>query len=89
MSSPRPLAAEDESRESAVLTEVLHLHPTNPTLTELVRLMGADPADAFNEVDGWERAIRELCHHGLLRQEGQVVAPTIAAVRFAELFEVP
>jgi len=82
-------AVEDESRECAVLTEVLRLHPTNPTVTELVRLMSPDPSDSFSEVDGWKRAIRELCHHGLLRQEGEVVAPTIAAVRFAELFEVP
>lgn len=88
MSAPRNLAAEDESRECAVLTEVLRLHPTNPTVAELVHLMGTGPSD-FGEVDDWNRAVRDLCNHGLLRQEGEVVAPTIAAVRLAELFEVP
>lgn len=89
MSGPQGLAEEDESRECAVLSEVLRLHPTGLTIAELVRLMGVDPADGFGEGDSWKRAIRELCGCGLLRQEGQVVAPTIAAVRFSELFEVP
>lgn len=89
MSTVRHLADEDESREWAVLTEVLRLHPTNLTIAELARLVGADRSDSFSEVDGWRRAIRELCHYGLLRQEGQTVSPTIAAVRFSELFEAP
>jgi hypothetical protein len=89
MSSRQGLADEDESRECAVLSEVLRLHPTSLTVTELVRLMGVVPAAGFADVDPWKRAIRELCGCGLLRQEGQVIAPTIAAVRFSELFEVP
>jgi hypothetical protein len=89
MIAPRHLADEDEDRESAVLTEVLRLHPTNVTAAELVRLMGTDPAGSFGEVDSWKRAIRELCDYGLLRQEGQVLAPTLTALRFSELFDVP
>lgn len=72
-----------------MLSEVLRLHPTIATFTELVLLMGADSQAPFGEADGWKRAVRELCHHGLLRQEGELIAPTIAAVRFAELFDIP
>lgn len=89
MSARRYLTEEDASKECTVLTEVLRLHPTSLTVAELIRLMEGEPSDGFAEVDGWKRAILELCGHGLLRREGEVVAPTIAAVRFAELFEVP
>jgi len=89
MDASRHLADEDESKECAVLTEVLRLHPTNPTVAELVRLMGTDLSEAFGDVDGWKRAIRELCNYGLLRQEGQVISPTVPAIRFSELVEVP
>ncbi len=88
MSTLRSLAEEDENRECAVLTEVLRLHPTNLTVAELTRLMGADPS-VFTQVDPWERAIGELCQYGLLRRDGQVVAPTIAVIRFSELLETP
>jgi hypothetical protein len=89
VSTARHLADEDESRECAVLTEVLRLHPTNLAVSELVQLMAPAPSDSFGEVDSWKRAIRELCRCGLLRREGETVAPTIAAVRFSELFEAP
>jgi hypothetical protein len=88
MSAPRNLVDEDESRECAVLTEILRLHPTNLTVAELIRLMGADPSD-FHQADSWRRAIGELCQYGLLRRDGQVVVPTIAVIRFSELLEVP
>jgi hypothetical protein len=89
LSGPRHLADADESREAAVLAEVLQLHPTGLTVDELIRLMGTDPSGAFGEVDNCRRAVQGLRRYGLLRLDGEVVAPTIAAVRCSELFDFP
>lgn len=76
--------AEDESLESAVLQQLLDLHPTRLTLTELVRELGGDRAD-FAERDAVERAVRDLSAVGLLHQGEQFVEPTRAALRFSDL----
>jgi hypothetical protein len=78
----------DAIHEHALLLEVVELHPTHLTLRELLRRMGADPAGAFDQVDPWRRAARELWRDGLVRLEGPVVVPTGAALRFYELFEL-
>jgi predicted transcriptional regulator with HTH domain len=80
--------AEDESLESAVLQQLLELHPTRLTLAELVREMGGDSSGGgggFAERDAVERAVRDLSAVGLLHQGEQFVTPTRAALRFSDL----
>lgn len=75
----------DEQRqvEHAVLEEVLALRPDGLTLEELVRKMVIEPSWA--EEDRIRQAVRELCGVGLLCRAGDRIAPTFAAIRFAEL----
>lgn len=78
--------AEDESLESAVLQQLLELHPTRLTLAELVREMSGDSGGGgFAERDAVERAVRDLSAVGLLHQGEQFVEPTRAALRFSDL----
>jgi hypothetical protein len=77
---------EDEGVESAVLRQLLDLHPTHLTLAELVREIGGDRG-GFAERDGIERAVRELAAVGLLHQSDEFVTPTRAALRFSELMD--
>jgi hypothetical protein len=74
-------------REEGVLRNVMELHPTHLTEPGLLRTHGVDPEGDPDEVEPWRRAIRELRQYGLL-QAGDPIAPTIAAVRFAELVEL-
>jgi hypothetical protein len=78
--------AEDETMESAVLRQLLDLHPARLTLEELAReFVGS--GGSFGERDAVERAVRELAGAGLLHRGGDFVAPTRAAVRFSELLD--
>jgi hypothetical protein len=77
--------SEDESVESAVLGQLLDLHPTRLTMPELVRELGGERE--FSERDAVERAVRELTAVGLLHQTEEFVAPTRAALRFSELLD--
>jgi hypothetical protein len=79
-------AADDAAAESAVLQQVLALHPTQVTLSELVRELGGQSA-AFAERDAIERAVRDLAAAGLLHQHERFVLPTRAALRFSELLD--
>lgn len=78
--------AEDESVESAVLRQLLDLHPTRLTLEELLREVSGSRA-GFAEHDAIERAVRDLAAVGLLHQGEEFIAPTRAALRFNELQE--
>lgn len=78
--------AEDESVESAVLRQLLELHPTRLTLAELVRELGGDHGD-FAERDAVERAVRDLAAVGLLHRGDDFVEPTRAALRFSDLLD--
>ena len=78
--------AEDESVESAVLRQLLDLHPIRLTLEELLREVSGGSGD-FAEHDGIERAVRDLAAVGLLHQGEEFVAPTRAALRFNELLD--
>jgi hypothetical protein len=82
----RTTLAEDEKVESAVLQQLLDLHPPWLTLSELQRELGADRGD-FAERDAVERAVRDLVAAGLLHGVGEFVAPTRAAVRFSQLLD--
>jgi hypothetical protein len=77
--------AEDEGVESAVLRQLLDLHPTRLTIAELRREFGGDRG--FAERDAVERAVRELVAVGLLHRGEEFVAPTRAALRFSELLD--
>jgi hypothetical protein len=76
--------AEDETVESAVLSQLLELHPTRLTLAELVRELGGSRG-GFAERDAVERAVRDLSAVGLLHEAGDFVEPTRAALRFSDL----
>lgn len=78
--------AEDEGVESAVLRQLLDLHPTQLTIAELMREVGGDRGD-FAEHDAVERAVRELASVGLLHRGDDFVTPTRAALRFSELID--
>jgi hypothetical protein len=80
-------AEQDDRDQSAVLMQVLFIHPEAITLAELVReVTSASPDPA--ERDGIERAVRDLTGVGLLRLDGALVTPTRAAVKFHELAEI-
>ena len=78
--------AEDEGVESALLRQLLDLHPTRLTLAELMREFGGDGGH-FAERDAVERAVRELAAVGLLHKGPDFVSPTRAALRFSELVD--
>lgn len=79
-------SAADAATEAAVLLRVLDLQPAQVSLAELSRdLHGERPR--FEERDAIERAVRDLIAAGLLRRGGELVLPTRAALRFAELNE--
>ncbi len=78
-----PLAEQDRLLEHAVLTMVLDLHPEHLTVAELVLKLARD-REPYDEMQ-IPQAIRELRASGLLRQSEDVVRPTHAAVRMADL----
>lgn len=78
--------AEDETMESAVLRQLLDLHPTRLTLEELAREVVGN-GGSFGERDAVERAVKELSGAGLLHRGEEFVAPTRAALRFSELLD--
>jgi hypothetical protein len=84
MDENRGPAGDDAATETAVLTQLLFLHPAQVSLEELVRGIAADAED-FGERDAVERAVHELTTAGLLRRVDELVLPTLAALRFDEL----
>lgn len=88
MRSRGPISTEEEdaATESAVLQQLLALHPTALTLGELQRALGGG-AEGFAAADAVERAVRDLVAAGLLHRNESLVLPTRAALRFDELLE--
>jgi hypothetical protein len=80
-------AAEDAAHESVVLQQLLDLHPTQITVSELLREVGGEFAD-FAERDAIERAIRDLVGAGLLHNREDFIVPSRAALRFNELLDL-
>jgi hypothetical protein len=80
-------AAEDAATESAVLQQLLALHPAQLTVVELIREVGGE-SPGFAERDAIERAVRDLIRAGLLHSHGDFVVPTRAALRFNELLSL-
>lgn len=79
-------AAADAATESAVIQQLLDLHPAQLTIAELVRELAGENA-GFAERDAIERAVRDLGAAGLLHQARDLVAPTRAALRLSELLD--
>lgn len=77
---------EDETMESAVLRQLLDLHPTRLTMEELTREV-VGTSSGFSDRDAVERAVRDLAGAGLLHRGAEFVAPTRAALRFSELLD--
>lgn len=84
MDDSRSPAEEDAAIESAVLRQLLALHPVQITLAELAREVIDDP-EQFAQRDAVERAVRELASAGLVHRGNDFVVPTRAALRFDEL----
>lgn len=80
----RSTRAQDAAIESAVLQQVLALHPTALTLVELTREVGGC-GEGFAGADAVERAVRDLAAAGLLHRNAPFVLPTRAALRFDQL----
>lgn len=80
----RSTAEEDRATESAVLAQILALHPTAVTLEELAREL-CEGRDSFAGIDAVGRAVRDLAGAGLVHDGGDFVLPTRAALRFDEL----
>jgi len=84
MDDSRSSAEEDTAMESAVLQQLLALHPVQLTLAELAREVTDDP-EQFAQRDAVERAVRELASAGLVHRGRDFVVPTRAALRCDEL----
>jgi hypothetical protein len=80
----RSSAAGDDLIESAVLRQLLVLHPAQVTVDELITDIAADP-DEFAERDAIERAVGELVRAGLAHRHGEFAIPSRAALRFDQL----
>ncbi len=76
---------QDATVETAVLRQVLTLHPTQITFDELLREVASQPGD-FSERDAVERAVRELTAAGLVHRNDDFVLPSRAALYFDQLF---
>jgi predicted transcriptional regulator len=79
-------AGNDEQVESAVLRQLLLLHPAQVTVEELITDVAADPEE-FAERDSVERAVRDLARAGLVHRNGEFAIPSRAALHFSELLE--
>jgi type IV secretory pathway protease TraF len=75
---------EDRIVETAVLQQVLAIHPSPVTLTELVDEIAGKGCD-FAQRDAIERAVHSLAGCGLLHRHEALVLPSRAALRFDEL----
>lgn len=65
--------------EGAVFSEIVHLHPARLTLSELVLRM-ADGQDG-SECVSIHDSVQALKRSGLVRQSGETIEPTYAALR--------
>ena len=75
---------EQDKTEQAVLALLLHAHPAQRSIDEVVRELSDGP-DEFAARDAIHNAVRDLVGAGLLHRNGQFVFATRAAVRFDEL----
>ena len=79
---------EHHRRQAGILTEVLEQFPITLTVEELVRTQATQRL-GDQQAEPWEQAITELRRDGLLRLNGEVIEPTLAAIRANELLDMP
>jgi hypothetical protein len=79
------MSLDDAQLEYSVLAEILSLHPAHLTSSELALKM-TDERSGAGEIPTMG-ALEALKRSGLVRQNGDVVAPTYAAFRAAALFQ--
>jgi hypothetical protein len=84
MDETRLPSKEDVVVETAVLQQLLFLHPAQLSLEELLRELAGEERE-FGERDAVERAVRDLEAAGLLHRSGELLGPSRAARRFDEL----
>jgi hypothetical protein len=88
----QPISAQYETRDTdeqtqvAIITHALHVFP-EPLTTEEVILDITAGSEEFGEVDGARNALRSLLRDGLLRQNGKLILPVRAVVRYHELHD--
>lgn len=73
--------------ENSLLLEIVDQHPTPLTQDELV-LVKENPSVGTDRIAILD-ALQELRRSGLIRFNGEVIEPTYAALRSAEIFECP
>jgi len=78
---------EDRRRQQGILLEVLEQFPVTLTVDELVRTQATQRL-GDQDSEPWEQAITDLRRDGLLRLNGEVVEPTLAAIRANELMDM-
>src|SRR4029077_20820915 len=76
---------DDERFEHAMLMEIIVLHPTNPTLDELHLALSGSRVEL--ERHTVEDSIWALRRFGLVRENGRILEPTLAALRAAEIIQ--
>jgi hypothetical protein len=74
----------DELIQAAIISHALYVFPAPLTAEELMLDITAGSQE-FVEVDGARNALRSLLRDGLLRQNGKLILPVRAVVRFNEL----
>jgi hypothetical protein len=77
----------DDQIQVAIITHALHVFPA-PLTTEELMLDITAGSEEFAEVDGTRNALRSLLRDGLLRQNGKLILPVRAIVRYHELHEM-
>jgi hypothetical protein len=81
---PASTTEEDRRAERAVLALLIHEHPAQLTMDELILVLHADQ-DQIDPGDAALRAVRELVGAGLLYRHGRFLVPSRAALHFAAL----
>jgi hypothetical protein len=79
-----PVEREDDRAQQGVLGILLHIHPGQYSIDEVIREMTAEPDNVIAR-DRVENAIRDLVGAGLVHRNGSFVFATRAAVRSDEL----
>jgi len=74
----------DDQIQAAIITQALHVFPAPLTADELMLDITAG-SEVFTEVDGAKNALRCLLRDGVLRQNGKLILPVRAVVRYHEL----
>lgn len=76
---------DDEQLEHAVFIEIVALHPIHPTLGELHLALSDSRAELG--IHAVEDSLWSLRRFGLIRENGKVLEPTLAALHAAEVIQ--